>query len=124
LVGLIKAVACRRLPSRRLVKGSGRSLDQRRRCGAARFSRTCVQGRWRRHAVQRCLPALSTSAVYQRCLPALFTSAVYQRLQALAIAETDHRIPLTTVYGATETQGVTVSHWATERVGLDGLPLP
>jgi feruloyl-CoA synthase len=28
------------------------------------------------------------------------------------------------MYGATETQGVTVTHWATERVGLVGLPVP
>ena len=34
------------------------------------------------------------------------------------------RIPLTTMYGATETQGITVVHWLTERVGLIGLPLP
>ncbi|HEY2660898.1 MAG TPA: AMP-binding protein [Caulobacteraceae bacterium] len=49
---------------------------------------------------------------------------VYERMQALAIAETGQRIPLTTMYGATETQGVTVVHWETERVGLVGLPLP
>ena len=35
-----------------------------------------------------------------------------------------NRIPLTTMYGATETQGITVVHWVTERVGLIGLPLP
>jgi feruloyl-CoA synthase len=28
------------------------------------------------------------------------------------------------MYGATETQGITVVHWLTERVGLIGLPLP
>jgi feruloyl-CoA synthase len=28
------------------------------------------------------------------------------------------------MYGATETQGITVVHWITERVGLVGLPLP
>jgi feruloyl-CoA synthase len=28
------------------------------------------------------------------------------------------------MYGATETQGITVVHWITERVGLIGLPLP
>lgn len=49
---------------------------------------------------------------------------VSQRLQALAIAETGYRIPLTTMYGATETQGITVVHWITELVGLIGLPLP
>ncbi|MGE0045311.1 MAG: AMP-binding protein [Hyphomonadaceae bacterium] len=49
---------------------------------------------------------------------------LYDRLQALAIAETGQRIPLTTMYGATETQGITVVHWEAERVGLIGLPLP
>lgn len=55
---------------------------------------------------------------------ATLSSDLYDRMQALAIAETGHRIPLTTMYGATETQGVTVVHWITERVGLIGLPLP
>lgn len=55
---------------------------------------------------------------------ATLSNDIYDRLQALAIAETGHRIPLTTMYGATETQGITVTHWATERVGLVGLPLP
>ena len=39
-------------------------------------------------------------------------------------AETGYRIPLVTMYGATETQGITVVHWITELVGLIGLPLP
>ncbi len=55
---------------------------------------------------------------------ATLSNDVYDRLQALAIAETGQRIALTTMYGATETQGVTVTHWATERVGLVGLPVP
>jgi feruloyl-CoA synthase len=55
---------------------------------------------------------------------ATLSSDIYDRMQALAIAETGHRMPLTTMYGATETQGVTVVHWVTERVGLIGLPLP
>ena len=55
---------------------------------------------------------------------ATLSNDIYGRLQALAIAETGHRIALTTMYGATETQGVTVVHWQTERVGLVGLPLP
>lgn len=55
---------------------------------------------------------------------ATLSNDVNDRLQALAVAETGHRIPLTTMYGATETQGVTVTHWATERVGLVGLPVP
>jgi feruloyl-CoA synthase len=55
---------------------------------------------------------------------ATLSQDIYERFQALAIAATGHRIPLTTMYGATETQGVTVVHWLTERVGLIGLPLP
>jgi feruloyl-CoA synthase len=55
---------------------------------------------------------------------ATLSNDVYTRIQALAVAETGHRVPLTTMYGATETQGITVTHWITERVGLVGLPLP
>ena len=55
---------------------------------------------------------------------ATLSDDLYDRLQALAIAETGLRIPLTTMYGATETQGITIVHWAAERVGLIGLPLP
>ncbi|MBI1407747.1 MAG: AMP-binding protein [Caulobacter sp.] len=55
---------------------------------------------------------------------ATLSNDVNERLQALAIAETGARMPLTTMYGATETQGITVTHWATETVGLVGLPLP
>ena len=55
---------------------------------------------------------------------ATLSSDVSDRMQALAVAETGMRIPLTTMYGATETQGITVVHWITERVGLIGLPLP
>ncbi|MDE1172505.1 MAG: AMP-binding protein [Parvibaculaceae bacterium] len=55
---------------------------------------------------------------------ATLSSDLYDRMQALAIAETGTRIPFITMYGATETQGITVVHWLTERVGLIGLPLP
>ncbi len=55
---------------------------------------------------------------------ATLSNDIYERMQALAIAETGHRVPLVTMYGATETQGITVVHWITERVGLIGLPLP
>lgn len=55
---------------------------------------------------------------------ATLSQDIYERFQALAIAATGQRIPFTTMYGATETQGVTVVHWLTERVGLIGLPLP
>lgn len=55
---------------------------------------------------------------------ATLSDDLYQRMQALAIQSTGHRLALTTMYGATETQGITVVHWITERVGLIGLPLP
>lgn len=73
-------------------------------------------------------PALRASffknLVYMGYGGATLSNDINDRLQALAVAETGHRIPLTTMYGATETQGITVTHWATERVGLVGLPLP
>lgn len=62
--------------------------------------------------------------VYMGYGGATLSDDLYDRLQALAIAETGYRIPLTTMYGATETQGITVVHWEVERVGLIGLPLP
>ncbi len=55
---------------------------------------------------------------------ATLSDDLYDRLQALAVRATGFRVPLTTMYGATETQGVTVVHWTAERVGLIGLPLP
>ena len=55
---------------------------------------------------------------------ATLSDDLYDRIQALAIASTAMRIPLTTMYGATETQGVTMVHWQLERVGMVGLPLP
>ncbi|MBS0472527.1 MAG: AMP-binding protein [Proteobacteria bacterium] len=55
---------------------------------------------------------------------ATLSQDIYERFQALAIASVGMRIPMTTMYGATETQGITVVHWITERVGLIGLPLP
>lgn len=55
---------------------------------------------------------------------ATLSDDLYDRLQALAIAETGQRIPITTMYGATETQGITMVHWEVDRVGLIGLPMP
>jgi feruloyl-CoA synthase len=55
---------------------------------------------------------------------ATLSDDLYGRIQALAIAETGLRIPVTTMYGSTEAQGITVVHWEVERVGLIGLPLP
>lgn len=55
---------------------------------------------------------------------ATLSDDLYDRLQKLAIKATGKRIPIITMYGATETQGITVVHWVVERVGLIGLPLP
>lgn len=55
---------------------------------------------------------------------ATLSDDLYDRLQALSIRATGRRIPIITMYGATETQGITVVHWEAERVGLVGLPLP
>jgi feruloyl-CoA synthase len=55
---------------------------------------------------------------------ATLSDDVSARIQRLAVEETGQRVPLTTMYGATETQGVTVVHWLTDRVGLIGLPIP
>lgn len=55
---------------------------------------------------------------------ATLSDDLYERLQTLSIKATGRRIPIITMYGATETQGITVVHWEVERVGLVGLPLP
>lgn len=50
---------------------------------------------------------------------------IYDRIQAVAVKTTGERIVFTTGYGATETAPTIMSvHWATERMGLLGLPLP
>lgn len=49
---------------------------------------------------------------------------VHDRLQAMAVAETGHRIHMTTGYGMTETvTGCMVIHFPTDKVGI-GLPTP
>jgi feruloyl-CoA synthase len=55
---------------------------------------------------------------------ATLSSHVYGRLQALAIAKTGREIPLLTMYGATETQGVTFGAGSAEESGLIGSPMP
>ena len=55
---------------------------------------------------------------------ATLSDDVYDRIQRLAIQATGMRMPLLTMYGATETQGVTMTHWILERVGMVGVPLP
>jgi feruloyl-CoA synthase len=68
-------------------------------------------------------------AVFSRLLYFMYGGAtlsddVYDRIQALSVAATGYRTPLLTMYGATETQGVTMTHWEIERVGMVGLPIP
>ena len=55
---------------------------------------------------------------------ATLSDDVYERIQRLSIASTGMRIPLLTMYGATETQGVMMTHWILERVGMVGVPMP
>jgi len=50
---------------------------------------------------------------------------LYTRMQALAVRYTGYRIPFVTGWGSTETAPTATSvHWASERVGLIGLPFP
>lgn len=73
-------------------------------------------------------PALR-DAFFSRLMYLLYGGAtlsddLYDRLQALSVAATGMRTPILTTYGATETQGVTMTHWEIERVGMVGLPFP
>jgi feruloyl-CoA synthase len=50
---------------------------------------------------------------------------LYQRMEQLAVKHTGYRLPFTTGWGSTETAPTATSvHWASERVGLIGLPYP
>ena len=50
---------------------------------------------------------------------------LYERMEALAVKHTGYRIPFVTGWGSTETAPTATSvHWASERVGLIGLPYP
>jgi feruloyl-CoA synthase len=56
---------------------------------------------------------------------ATLPSDLYERMEALAVKHTGYRIPFVTGWGATETAPTaTTVHWASERVGLIGLPFP
>ncbi|NVJ18969.1 AMP-binding protein [Myxococcus sp. AM010] len=63
---------------------------------------------------------METMAYGGAALPA----PVAHELQTLAVRTVGHRIPFTTIYGATETQCITQVHWTTDETGLVGLPLP
>ncbi len=50
---------------------------------------------------------------------------LYDRMEVLAVRHTGYRIPFVTGWGSTETAPTATSvHWASERVGLVGLPYP
>lgn len=56
---------------------------------------------------------------------AALSQDLYERIQAVAIRMTGERIVFSSGYGATETAPTIMNvHWATERMGLLGLPLP
>ncbi|MGE4075866.1 MAG: AMP-binding protein, partial [Reyranella sp.] len=56
---------------------------------------------------------------------ATLPSDLYERMEALAVRYTGFRLPFVTGWGATETAPTaTTVHWASERVGLIGLPFP
>ncbi|MEN6541733.1 AMP-binding protein [Parvibaculum sp.] len=56
---------------------------------------------------------------------AALSQDLYERIQQVAIRLTGERIVFSSGYGATETAPTIMNvHWATERMGLIGLPLP
>ncbi|HEY6717969.1 MAG TPA: AMP-binding protein [Reyranella sp.] len=56
---------------------------------------------------------------------ATLPSDLYGRMETLAVKHTGYRLPFVTGWGSTETAPTaTTVHWASERVGLIGLPFP
>jgi feruloyl-CoA synthase len=56
---------------------------------------------------------------------ATLSNDLYERMETLAVKHTGYRIPFTTGWGSTETAPTATSvHWASDRVGLIGLPYP
>jgi len=56
---------------------------------------------------------------------AALSSDLYERMERLAVKHTGYRVPFITGWGSTETAPTATSvHWASERVGLVGLPYP
>ncbi len=49
---------------------------------------------------------------------------IYDRIQALAVAQTGYRIPFMSVYGSTESSGVTLTYQENIASGMIGLPAP
>jgi feruloyl-CoA synthase len=56
---------------------------------------------------------------------ATLSDDLYDRMERLAVKHTGYRLPFITGWGSTETAPTaTTVHWASERVGLVGLPFP
>jgi len=56
---------------------------------------------------------------------ATLSDDLYDRMERLAVKHTGYRLPFVTGWGSTETAPTaTTVHWASERVGLVGLPFP
>lgn len=56
---------------------------------------------------------------------ATLSDDLYERMERLAVKHTGYRLPFVTGWGSTETAPTATSvHWASERVGLVGLPYP
>jgi feruloyl-CoA synthase len=56
---------------------------------------------------------------------ATLSSDLYERMERLAVTHTGYRVPFITGWGSTETSPTATSvHWASDRVGLVGLPYP
>jgi len=56
---------------------------------------------------------------------ATLSNDLYDRMERLAVRHTGYRLPFVTGWGSTETAPTaTTVHWASERVGLVGLPFP
>ncbi|MCW5736575.1 MAG: AMP-binding protein [Enhydrobacter sp.] len=56
---------------------------------------------------------------------ATLSSDLYERMERLAVKHTGYRVPFITGWGSTETAPTaTAVHWASDRVGLVGLPYP
>jgi feruloyl-CoA synthase len=56
---------------------------------------------------------------------ATLSDDLYDRMETLAVKHTGYRIPFVTGWGSTETAPTATSvHWASDRVGLVGLPYP
>ncbi len=50
--------------------------------------------------------------------------SVALRIQRLAVSHTGKRIPIISMYGSTETLGVTATYWPSDVPGVIGLPMP